>query len=447
MNALHAIGIALALWPPIWSCGCLLWWLWRHRLVLVPRHASRRNAAAGTSSRPRAKPEDVRKKLLYLCARLDGAGCRTVADVFNRWHGGRITVGKTLVWEFMREHDAEIRERRRQRKRRRPRFVPVGHTWALDLTFVRSPFGTTFTVLGILDAGSRKLLRLEVLPTKRVLVILGHLLIAIGTHGLPAAIRTDNESMFLSKLWLATLKALSIAHRHGPPRQPWRNGRIERAFGTLKTALRGLRFATAQALQVVLDRFKRWHNEFRPHRGLDGLTPEESWQGKTMVDVLRAHEDRASCASHSRPVRLASFAMSKRVTTTVASVVQRCIERVSAKGQALCCARGRNSSEMTQSSRFRCVSSDHESRRTLKSSVAVVGNRPDDGRCGCGDHADRTRRRPPRCRRGHRLPHPPGLRLHRARARSALRRLSPRTPDDSAGRVEQPADPDSACRK
>ena len=163
----------------------------------------------------------------------------------------------------------------------------------MDLTFVRSPFGTTFTVLGILDAGSRKMLRLEVLPTKCAFVILGHLLIAMGTYGLPAVIRTDNEAMFLSRPWLTVLKALGVAHRRGPPRQPWRNGRIERAFGTLKSALRDMRFATGQALQAVLDRFRLWYDASRPHQGLDGLTPDEAWQGVTMTDVRRDQGNRA----------------------------------------------------------------------------------------------------------------------------------------------------------
>ncbi|HEX7639890.1 MAG TPA: integrase core domain-containing protein [Burkholderiaceae bacterium] len=290
MTVFHALAIVLALWPSPWPCAALLWWLWRHRRVRVPRRGSRRSPV-GTAAHSKAKPEEVPKKLLYLCAHLDGAGCRTIAHAFNRWHGGWVTVGKTWVWEFMREHEAEIRERRRRRKRHRPRFVPAGHAWSLDLTFVRSPFGTTFTVLGILDAGSRKLLRLEVLPTKCALVVLGHLLIAIGIHGLPRVIRTDNEVIFTSKLWLATLKALGVVHRRGPPCQPWRNGRIERAFGTLKTALRGLRFATALGLQATLNRFAQWYNEARPHQSLGGLTPAEVWQGQTMTDVRRSHDD------------------------------------------------------------------------------------------------------------------------------------------------------------
>jgi len=291
MNALHAFGIVLVSWPLIWPGVGLLWWLWRHRRVPAMRRASYRKPDLGVTHPP-LDPAERNRKLLYLCARLDGAGCRTVADVFNRWHGGWATIGKTSVWKFMREHAEEIVEQRRRRKQHRHRVVAVGHAWALDLSFVRSPFGATFTVLGILDAGSRKLLRLEVLPTKCAFVVLGHLLIAMGSHGMPALIRTDNEAMFTSKLWRMTLTALAVAHRRGPPRQPWRNGRIERFFATLKAALRGLRFATAQALQAALDRFACWYNEFRPHRGLDGLTPEEAWQGKTMMDVRRSLGDR-----------------------------------------------------------------------------------------------------------------------------------------------------------
>lgn len=207
MSAVHVLWIVLSSSVPAWPCCCLLRWLWRHRRVSVPAYRRRRKAAASVTepSHPKAKPPWVGEKVLYLCTHLDS--CRAVALAFNRWQGCWATVGKTWVREFMREHKAEIRALRRQRKRRRPYFVAVGHAWALDLTFVRSPYGTTFTVLGIVDAGSRKLLCMRVLPTKCAFVVLGHLLIAFGTFGLPAAIRTDNEAMFRSRLWNETLKA------------------------------------------------------------------------------------------------------------------------------------------------------------------------------------------------------------------------------------------------
>ncbi len=180
---------------------------------------------------------------------------------------------------------------RRERKRRTARFIPVGHTWAVDLTFLKSAYGTTFTVLGIIDAGSRKLLDWKVVPGKFAYALLGHLFIAFSKYGLPAVIRSDNEGMFTSMVWRNTLNALRIIHRRSPPYEPWHNGRIERLWGTLKAPLRKMCFASTAVLQNTLDEFRNFYNAIRPHQALDGLTPEEVWQGKTMADVQQANAD------------------------------------------------------------------------------------------------------------------------------------------------------------
>lgn len=225
--------------------------------------------------------------MIHLASHL--GSCRQVQAAFNRAYGYWETVGHTFVWEVMRDHAEEIRQLRRERKRRRPSLTPVGHTWALDLTFIRSPFGLTFTVLAIIDAGSRKLLALKVLPRKCAFQLLAHVLLACSEHGVPAIIRTDNEAMFTSRPWLAALKALGIRARRGPPCQPWHNGRIERFWATLKQALHDARFETVVALQGTLDAFTRFYNLVRPSQALAGLTPEEAWQAKTMADVQLAH--------------------------------------------------------------------------------------------------------------------------------------------------------------
>jgi putative transposase len=232
----------------------------------------------------------VHKKVAYLAAHLHS--CRAIAVAFNLWHGHEITVGKTWVWEFAKKHAAEIDALRRERKRRRPPLISTGHTWALDLTYFVSPSGSTFTVLGILDAGSRKLLRLVVLPRKCAFTLLGHMMLAFAEHGSPYAIRTDNESMFTGAVWRTTLQALAIAHRRGPPGQPWRNGRIERLFGTLKAALLDAWSATSEGLQSQLDEFAKFYNEVRPHQALDGLTPAQAWDGVTLAHVREELADR-----------------------------------------------------------------------------------------------------------------------------------------------------------
>ena len=272
----------------LWPCGSLTFWLWRHRKAPLPqRRAGPRGDLSPHCVHARTKPAWVRRKVVYLAIHL--RSCRKVADVFNRWHGCTTTVGKTWVAEVMKESAEEIDRLRREMRRRPAPMFSVGHTWALDLTFARSLEGATFTILGVIDQGSRRVLCLKALPTKCAFALLGHLFIAISQFGLPTAIRTDNEGMFVSKLWNATLHALAIAHRRGPPAQPWRNGRIERLFGTLKPLLLAADVRSRRALTSALNEFVLFYNTVRPHQALGALTPLEVWRGETLADVQEAH--------------------------------------------------------------------------------------------------------------------------------------------------------------
>ena len=127
---------------------------------------------------------------------------------------------------------------RREMRARVPRPCPVGERWALDLTFIPAAGGRCHPVLGIVDHGSRLALRLKVLPTKCTWTLLGHVCLAIAAFGRPRSIRTDNESMFTSKLWRRALKFAGIRHQLSDVGCPWQNGRIERLFGTMKSVLR-----------------------------------------------------------------------------------------------------------------------------------------------------------------------------------------------------------------
>ncbi|MDA8521009.1 integrase core domain-containing protein [Acidovorax sp. NCPPB 4044] len=173
---------------------------------------------------------------------------------------------------------------RREMRRRVPHPLAPNETWGLDLSSVPMTGGARMHILGILDHGSRLCIRLQALPGKCTWTLLGHLLIAIGQHGKPRAIRTDNEGMFTSRLWRSALRLLGIRHRRSAPGCPWQNGRIERFFGTLKSVLRPMRL-TAGKLPEMLGEFAGFYNDVRPHQNLDGLTPLEAWWGITWEDV------------------------------------------------------------------------------------------------------------------------------------------------------------------
>ena len=281
-NILHFLlpflPAALAALPlsSLWPCACLCFWLLRRRKIKLAFYRKAKGSLLPDEvyrikPHPRAKPEWVRRKVFYLATHLPT--CRSIAHAFNRWHGcghGHETIGKSWVAAFIKHHAVEIAEARRAMRRKPPRRFAVNHTWALDLTFLVSPDGLTFTVLGNIDQGSRSLLCLKSLPRKCTFTLLANVFLAIAKYGLPSAIRTDNESMFTSRLWGFTLKALGIIHRRGPPCQPWRNGRIERLFGTLKPILRKIKPATDAAMQKALAEFSHFYNQIRPHQNLAG---------------------------------------------------------------------------------------------------------------------------------------------------------------------------------
>jgi putative transposase len=159
----------------------------------------------------------------------------------------------------------------------------------LDLTFLVNAQGFTFAMLGIIDHSSRRLLCLEQLPCKCTLALLGHLFLAMARCGVPAVIRTDNESMFAGVLWRTVLAALGICHRRSGPGCPWDNGRIERLFGTLKPLLRSIKPNTVRALHQRLAEFIWFYNHVRVHQNLKGLVPMEAWNGSRLADVQQAH--------------------------------------------------------------------------------------------------------------------------------------------------------------
>lgn len=142
--------------------------------------------------------------------------------------------------------------------------------------------------LGVIDQGSRAVLRLCVLGRKCTWTLLGHLCLAIAQHGRPRAIRCDNEGMFGSPVWLLALRLARIRRERIAPRCPWLNGQIERLFGTLKSALRAVPLKSPEGLQASLDEFTDFYNHARSHQALGGLTPALAWHGVARVDLRHA---------------------------------------------------------------------------------------------------------------------------------------------------------------
>ena len=210
-------------------------------------------------------------------------GCRKLSDTFNRrFQSKGMTVGKTWVNQTIQRHLYEIQVLRRKLKHRRPRPVPRHWVWGLDLTGKMDNQGRQHPILGIIEHASRGSLFLQSLSNKSSLTLLKALIICIERYGHPKFIRTDNESVFTSRLFRFGLWVLGIRHQKIDLQCPWQNGRIERLFGTLKEKLDQWSIMNPAELNHALHLFQFWYNHIRPHQYLNGHTPAEVYNNRNI---------------------------------------------------------------------------------------------------------------------------------------------------------------------
>ncbi|MDI1257913.1 integrase core domain-containing protein [Aquabacterium sp.] len=272
----------------MWIALQMLWcWLMSHCTSGFPHRAPLlwRKTTTPSPCRQQTKPDWLKHEILRLKALMPNAGCRTIATIFNRRHAchvdsaRRATVGKSYVADLVRRHHYEIKVMRRHIKHRVPAPMARNRVWALDLTAKTDAATRTHMILGLIDHGSRALMALQALPNKASWTLLGHLCLAIGRHGKPLAIRTDNEPVFKSRVFRSALACMGIRQQFTDPGCPWQNGRIERLFLTLKHKLDQIEVPGLHALNKVLGQFSFFYNFVRPHQHLQGRTPAEAWAG------------------------------------------------------------------------------------------------------------------------------------------------------------------------
>ncbi len=257
-------------------------------------------SSKATNGCGRRKPDWVRLAVLALALELPRAGYRTLAYCFNLRHaaqldshGRAVSVSKSFVSALLRQQRyAAVHASQRRHAAKRE---PIQTTWGMDLTGLPLVDGSSVAVFGVIDHGSRAVLSLSPVVRRNSLVLLGKLLIAMGSYGLPKSVRSDNEAVFKSLIFKGILKLLGVRQQFTQLASPWQNGRIERFWRTLKFELQTktvqsrsqgqaiqtrMKFASVAAMGCLLDAFKDGYNGQRPHQSLKGGTPADVWNGQ-----------------------------------------------------------------------------------------------------------------------------------------------------------------------
>lgn len=228
--------------------------------------------------RSHPKPPRVKYEVMKLKALMPQAGCRTIADTFNRMFlCDEMSVGKSFAHGVFQRYDFQFQVLRRKIKNAKPKPIPKNLIWGMDLTGKTDNQGNLHYILGMVEHASRASLCLTALKDKSVIALLRHLLNAVERFGKPRILRTDNEPVFASWLFKAVLLFMGVKHRPIQPGCPWQNGRVERFFGTLKEKLNQIEVYSREGLNHALKQFRFWYNHVRTHQHLQGKTPAEVW--------------------------------------------------------------------------------------------------------------------------------------------------------------------------
>jgi hypothetical protein len=139
------------------------------------------------------KPDWVRARVLQLARELPKAGYRTIANCFNLQqavlhsddsHGGEpMTVSKSYVAELVMANRLALSATRASALVRRARVGEIQTTWGLDMTGLPLADGSAVQVFGVMDHGSRAILHLQPVASFNSLILVGKLLITMGTLG------------------------------------------------------------------------------------------------------------------------------------------------------------------------------------------------------------------------------------------------------------------------
>jgi putative transposase len=182
-----------------------------------------------------------------------------------------IGVGESSVRRLWRALDLNIPRRRPRRRRcgsdiRLPGAVRPHAVWSYDFVHDQLVDGRALKMLCVIDEYTRECLAIEVgasLRSQDVILTLSRLM---RLHGKPAYVRSDNGAEFTAANIMRWLRDAAISPAFITPGSPWQNGFVESFNGKLRDELLNREWFPSRAeAKVLIERWRRFYNEQRPH--------------------------------------------------------------------------------------------------------------------------------------------------------------------------------------
>ncbi len=206
-------------------------------------------------------------------------GYRRITALLHR-EGWRVNHKK--VERIWRQEGLKVPKKQPKRRRLwwndgscvRKRAEHRDHVWSYDFVFDRTHDGRPLRMLTMVDEYTRECLTIDVARQYRSEQVLDRLAELFMERGAPTYLRSDNGSEFTATAVREWLEGVGVATLFIEPGSPWENGYIESFNGKLRDELlNGEIFYTLREAQVILERWRREYNTFRPHSSLGYRPP------------------------------------------------------------------------------------------------------------------------------------------------------------------------------
>ena len=206
-------------------------------------------------------------------------------------------VGRKLVQRIRREHGLRVRRwsKRPRRGGKSTGIIPtraeqVNRVWSWDFISDRTDNGGKLRILSILDEYSRECLALHVARKLTATDLIAVMEQLVTRRGAPAHIRSDNGSEFVARTLQSWLAQRQVKTLYIEPGSPWQNGHVESFHGSLRDECldRELMLSLAEA-RVVIDDYRHYYNEVRPHGGIGYRTPAQAFNEAQALDAKVAN--------------------------------------------------------------------------------------------------------------------------------------------------------------
>ena len=186
------------------------------------------------------------------------------------------------VYRLYREEGLSLRLKRpkcnKSARLRQPKqhVTAMNQIWSMDFVADALFDGRRLRALTIVDNYTRESLAIEVGQSLKGEDVVNTLNRIASRRGLPATIKVDNGSEFISKVMDKWAYERGIELDFSRPGKPTDNAKVESFNGRLRQeCLNAHWFLSLEDARRKIDEWRQYYNEMRPHSALQWATPAE----------------------------------------------------------------------------------------------------------------------------------------------------------------------------